>query len=1377
MKNRFSMAKLALAATLLAASATAQAEPRSVYIAGIYNPHFGGVCWNPPVTSQLVPTYQYQQLYETADGSNVFTGTFEFLANHPFRFYTELFDDSEEGINNYIAYISNIVAPAFDTDPALGNGEKGSAYLTERGNSSVFDGTGVYSPLISYNASGWILPANRQGTYKVLLDLNDTKNVKVTLIPAYKYYVVRSDQSDPTLATIADYAPVGNPYFIGYFPADENTFGLYDLSNEQWLKPIDNFTMVYGSQGELNCNVSTSRASFTLPDWPGGILSLMGPGTPVYELLPDKPVTQPYTTTIATLIGDFSYWSFYDSPQYNFAEPVSEFDITLPAGAQFWKMVLGTTWDATNFGLKNVTKAADGSFVVALELNGNNIEFDVPLTSDLNGHVDLSKLTITFPASAPLTASGSASNDDGSYPDYVDELLVEIQGYGVTPWQGASAAVMGTVTHLIKQADGTYRNGMFLDRPFRFISSRAPQGVVYEVIAPDANGSLREVTMPEATGHSSAVTTTSAKGGWWTVPTDLLGTHVDVTVDCSGTSPKVTFYAESRKSANAIYLIGSIQGWNIGDSSCPLYLTDNGGYYGSFPIRPYDADSMQFRFYTELGTWGNDGQLPAFGASSYDMDNAEISLDDNGTYSGSGTPGKGNWTITNWSGSTLYAYVNINSLQVIFANHPIAEAGNVLSPDYKPDCMWIYDEAKGTSVKMNKVGDDLFTAAISTSDPQGYKFRLFSALPTIARDEAAWGTADAYVAASDGIAPDMLGISEIDVTAVSDITTPAPISIPLDPEANPYHYVTFDRAAGKVYFEPQYSSRIYLTGAIANGRELTYANRADWSHLSVNENGGIVYIPEGKFDFTPVNFICPGTEKATSERNVVWDTYGMMTFPVDYSAYRYDGILDYSLRCDGWTGGNVAIRKHAIADLTGLTSITANIGNSLASGSAPLTKQADGTFKGKVAYSEADASTGLYFIAKASPESSRYDFCITSTAAYTSIGDLVNEGANVLRSDAGTYSAPLAFNGLSFTLPGLLGAGELDVKLDLANMRMTAVNSGAEAPVYEAVADENSPLNGALITPSTENPDVMVMEYKTVAPTEEAPLEFNFARPDGSVLVPEGGNTTIEFGPDGIYTGSIAVASTQRTLSRSALRTAASASSKWQLSLPEGMASTDLSTVINEAEGTITIFSSAHNSDVYYISWTDNETFASSTTSLLNLNDGNSRTLVRNTDGIFTGEFVPAGESVALMFHTIPGGNSGKWGSYISLPSGVNEMTFDLTSTSEVSRQALSSSLYYTWGLKAPEGKVNIAFDPELCTLTMVHSSASVESVAAEAAGQLTLIPAEGCIRVWAPEATVIEVHNLSGALVKRVNAPAGHSSITLPAGYYTAAQTKLLVK
>ena len=76
-----------------------------------------------------------------------------------------------------------------------------------------------------------------------------------------------------------------------------------------------------------------------------------------------------------------------------------------------------------------------------------------------------------------------------------------------------------------------------------------------------------------------------------------------------------------------------------------------------------------FRFYAELGKWGDNGALPSVGSNPNDGDNATVVLED-GKYTGPCVKGKGNWNITNWPGGKMHIEVdmsNVNSMTVTFS--------------------------------------------------------------------------------------------------------------------------------------------------------------------------------------------------------------------------------------------------------------------------------------------------------------------------------------------------------------------------------------------------------------------------------------------------------------------------------------------------------------------------------------------------------------------------------------------------------------------------------------------------------------------------------------------------------------------------------------
>lgn len=118
-----------------------------------------------------------------------------------------------------------------------------------------------------------------------------------------------------------------------------------------------------------------------------------------------------------------------------------------------------------------------------------------------------------------------------------------------------------------------------------------------------------------------------------------------------------------------IYLIGQPSGWDINNGAMALSEPVNGIgsniYSGTFEISAEDAASG-FRFYTTLGSWGDDGVPPSIGAAANDGDNQAVTVDTNGLYQGPCVWGKGNWNVTNWEGGAMHITVDLNEMTVIF---------------------------------------------------------------------------------------------------------------------------------------------------------------------------------------------------------------------------------------------------------------------------------------------------------------------------------------------------------------------------------------------------------------------------------------------------------------------------------------------------------------------------------------------------------------------------------------------------------------------------------------------------------------------------------------------------------------------------------------
>lgn len=114
-----------------------------------------------------------------------------------------------------------------------------------------------------------------------------------------------------------------------------------------------------------------------------------------------------------------------------------------------------------------------------------------------------------------------------------------------------------------------------------------------------------------------------------------------------------------------LYLIGSPEGWDInrGDMTLPETAAGSKIYESTFDI---PAGDFMFRFYTELGDWGQDGQLPSIGANPNDGDNYSFTFTE-GVYGGECVYGKGNWGFDGiWPGGEVTFTVDLNAMTVEF---------------------------------------------------------------------------------------------------------------------------------------------------------------------------------------------------------------------------------------------------------------------------------------------------------------------------------------------------------------------------------------------------------------------------------------------------------------------------------------------------------------------------------------------------------------------------------------------------------------------------------------------------------------------------------------------------------------------------------------
>ncbi|MCM1517138.1 MAG: T9SS type A sorting domain-containing protein [Pseudoflavonifractor sp.] len=165
--------------------------------------------------------------------------------------------------------------------------------------------------------------------------------------------------------------------------------------------------------------------------------------------------------------------------------------------------------------------------------------------------------------------------------------------------------------------------------------------------------------------------------------------------------------------------------------------------------------------------------------------------------------------------------------------------------------------------------------------------------------------------------------------------------------------------------------------------------------------------------------------------------------------------------------------------------------------------------------------------------------------------------------------------------------------------------------------------------------------------------------------------------------------------------------------------------------------------------------------------------LSRISDCVYEGVFdVDAIDNVQFRFMSALRG----WTTDTSIGSQAEDFTctdiplYNGTAVGNICLQGLGNWSIGAW----PGGSLKFRVDLITCTLTVTNVASGLD---------VAVVPAtsfeaeEGGIRVTAVAPTEVSVYNVSGALVKTVQLPAGESHVALPAGFYIVNGHKLMVR
>ena len=437
-------------------------------------------------------------------------------------------------------------------------------------------------------------------------------------------------------------------------------FGTYSnaptaiYSDVEWSQLLGR-GMDYGDISILNWagGTLTLQAKYTLEGEYGSIV-LFGSGS-------NQPVA-PAMAKEMWVIGDFNDWKLPEGDNANGALsfPMTTYGVylggvTFPKGthsfavcyqdpeSKEWTKYYTNKFSAAPFTLCRIEEALPAMYPLTL-LESDNEYANVPTLRDWNGTDIIFNVNYNETSYKSLFLS-SESADVVNVPATF-YTLYSING---GDWQS-----------VLYPGDG-YEDVMGNDIRLLFSEKPASEGVdfasAYGVM--DGWNNEMDVTADIDNFFSSGVLMPLQKGG---KPILLKSTNKEFKLNFAAVrwdamQADITVVKKPEPPTD-LYLIGSIQGWNVTNGDMKFEKLNEGVFFGKFPVN--DPGDVMFRIYSQLGNW-DEG---SYGSFEYDGDNLDITI----PYGGWIVSGKGNWNVTNFTGEYIYVTVDINLMTISVAN-------------------------------------------------------------------------------------------------------------------------------------------------------------------------------------------------------------------------------------------------------------------------------------------------------------------------------------------------------------------------------------------------------------------------------------------------------------------------------------------------------------------------------------------------------------------------------------------------------------------------------------------------------------------------------------------------------------------------------------
>lgn len=1318
----------------------------------------------------------FQKLNETSEGSGVFSGDIDISSiwggSNTFRFYRELQPCSTSD-------------PEFSWNKGNIGPFKSNDYLQEIGKSGIYFADDVtYKKNSSPYEEAQVWWLDKNGVFNVTVDLN---NHTMTLIPQDEVFVLVNDSQTPALEAenLSNYSSLSN--FKKYFSPGDLNIAFYSPYFKQWCQPF-NITFSRGTNRVFKDIIPVNEYSPIKVKWPGGTMEGWKATYDYYLIANPDGAIKPDDLSAEQiyLIGGFCNWSFYDSPVFEKAnEEGTIFNVTFPATDELeFKFTNQPDWDGFNLGSSGVIATDSvGNFVINLESNFNNIKFNSPITSPLNGVLDLEKFTLTLPPNAPLTATPVI--------DYKDALFLNLSSNPYELWSDAPASVVSHFPVLYKDSVNSWSTTVNIpagDLNFNFISELSSNAADNKYIVP-SNVKNRKLEFVDWYAYSTAVETAGTQNAYWSY-SDWNGGNVTFKLTKTDEGYVLLVDADGKLN-NKIYLVGQPQGWDITSDAMPLYLTDKGGYYASYEI---PAGYAMFRFYSELGDWDSN----SIGSVAYDYPE-DVEMENGRLQWNSVYGGKGSWNFENWPGGIMYLYVSGDFSYVIFSDSPIEEAGEILTEikrDQTKDGVFIFNNNKYGSSKesMVEIGDGIYSYSSYYSNTDELKeVKFFTKQLPISSEEPEW-------AESFTLIPDLTDF-DLAKSSYFETTLKRNDKISKEPTAG-LNITNISSYTMELNFIVDLNEdKLYIAnttgGFVLPSAKYSTTPSAN-EYLEVDKyrtqpGGSIIDIPANEFDVWMTRY----TSVRPSEEAIVSFEDGPMQVETTDPNF---GWAPKRLVSPNWKGGKVFVSPIMAYDLSELKSIKAHTNNK----TVEISQTAPGSlvFHGEIEISKPDQTYGLnlpslsFEIDRLEKEVNYWGqsylqtFVISlgSSAIMSGVGYYPTLEERSLYLDGGKAESKIEFNSYNFVLPNIV-EGTFDVTVDLNDMTVKLEQiKGISVNVYETIADEESGIDGlkSYIDMESENP---CLEASDLAGKADG-YDFNLMGKNGAILVPENNSDTqIEFNENGVWEGkyveTTSVATYRMLAERSSLRTLASSQGQWHFDLPENV-NTDLQIMIDENAKTMKIFSSGHNNHFFLVS--------SDMEGIMNYPSISTLTedvplLKEDGNGIYTGvvEIPDNAERVSLLFaKSLPSATQGCKGLAYDF-YGPNGDLLDLTMDQETVKSAwhtFNTAGYdntysaMIWTLLGEPYQYNIAYNSNDNTLTVSKSAPlKVNEITPDNLSDVKVIPGVGEVTIICNDNRIVSIYNTAGMLIKTVRTVAGNTKVELPAGLYIINRQKVMVK